>query len=163
MPSELTILEILGLAMRSEEEAAKFYGDLAKRIQNEMVRAKYESLAREEVSHRQLLANLYHKLSGEEAPPHIPGKPATAEGGWVADPASSLEELLEVAIRREQQARDFYLRLAPKLSDVPGRRTIEYLADIEHGHELLIAGELEAYRRDRNWYAEKPDIQLVGP
>ncbi|MBI4711406.1 MAG: hypothetical protein HY767_02970, partial [Candidatus Omnitrophica bacterium] len=48
-------------------------------------------------------------------------------------------------------------------TDVTARRTLEYLADSERGHEMLIKSELEAYLRDRNWYAEKPDVQLVGP
>jgi rubrerythrin len=162
MNEQLTTIEILGLAIRSEEEAAKFYGDLAKRIKNELARAKYEALAKEEVSHRQLLVGLYRKLTGEEAPPPIPGHPAVAEGGGQPVETDSIEELLKVAIGREATANEFYRELAPKMQDASSVRLIEYLADIERGHELMLREELAAYLRDRNWYAEKPDIQLVG-
>lgn len=162
MDAQLTTIEILGLAIRSEEEAAKFYGDLSKRIKNGLVRAKYEALAKEEASHRQLLVGLYRKFTGEESPPHIPGHPKVAEGGGVPVETASIEELLKIAIGREEAAHDFYQKFAARMQDANSRRLIEYLADIERGHELMLREELAAYLRDRNWYAEKPDIQLVG-
>jgi rubrerythrin len=162
MSTQLTMIEILGLAIRSEEDAAKFYGDLARRIKNGLARAKYEALAREEVSHRQLLQNLYRRATGESAPPHIPGSPEVAEGGGIPVETEEIEELLKIAIGREERARDFYRTHAPRMGDVGSRRLLEYLADIERGHELMLREELAAYLRDRNWYAEKPDIQLIG-
>ncbi len=163
MEKELTVVEIIGLGIRSEEDAARFYGALSKKIKNELVRAKYESLAREEESHRHMLRVMYEKMTGERNPPRIPGAPVTAEGGGIPLISESLEELLQYAMSRERESCEFYRKLAPRMSDGASRRTIEYLADIEKGHESLLRSELEAYRRDINWYAEKPDIQLVGP
>lgn len=159
----LTVVELLGLGIRSEEDAAKFYGSLSKLIRNDLVRAKYEGLAREEESHRQMLLQLYRRFTGEQNPPRIPGSPATAEGGGAPLATESIEELLQYAIVREQEAHEFYLNLAPKMSEPQSRRTVEYLAEIERGHEALIKSELDSFQRDKQWYAEKPDIQLVGP
>lgn len=161
MSEELTTVEILGLAIRSEEEAAKFYGDLAKRIKNDLAKAKYEALAREESSHRQLLVNLYRRMTGEKMPPEITGEPVTAEGGGAHIETEDLERLLQLAIEREQRAGDFYRETSSRMKDANGRRLLQYLADIERGHEVMLASELEAYRRDKNWYADNPDIQLV--
>ncbi|HPQ81163.1 MAG TPA: ferritin family protein [bacterium] len=164
MKDDLTLLEVIGLAIRSEEDAAEFYGSISKVINNELVRAKYEALAKEEVGHRQMLVDLYKRMSGEKgAPPRIPGSPATAEGGKPPFEADALEDLLSHAISREVEANDFYRKAAARAIDNNSRRTLEYLADIEHGHELMLRSELEAYLRDRDWYAEKPDVQLVGP
>ncbi|MFH0800373.1 MAG: ferritin family protein [Pseudomonadota bacterium] len=164
MKEDLTVLEILGLAVRSEEEAAAFYGSLAEMIKNDLVRARYESLAKEEVAHRQMLVALYRKMTGEKgAPPRIPGDPETAEGGRPPASQDSLEGLLKLAIERERAAHDFYLRAASGAVEPTARRIFEYLADIERSHEDLIKTELDAYLRDSNWYAEKPDVQLVGP
>lgn len=161
---ELTLLEIIGLAIRSEEEAADFYGSVSRIIKNDLVRAKYEALAREEIGHRHMLVELYRKMSGEEgAPPRIPGSPSTAEGEAKRFSVDSLEGLLLGAIAREAEANDFYRKAAVRAIDQGGRRTLEYLADIERGHELMLRSELDAYQRDRDWYAEKPDVQLVGP
>jgi len=161
MSEELTTVEILGLAIRSEEEAAKFYGGLAGRIKNDLARAKYESLAREEASHRQLLLNLYRKTTGENKPPQIPGEPVTAEGGGVQVETDDIERLLKTAIEREQKAMNFYREMSSRMKDTNGKRLLQYLADIERGHEVMLASELEAYRRDKSWYADNPDLQLV--
>lgn len=161
MAGEMTTVEVMGLAIRSEEDAAAFYGELSKRIHNELVRAKYEALAREEVSHKLILMKLYKKLTGEEQPPAIPGKPQTAEGAQPSGAPESLESLLELAIQREHEAHAFYRDMAKGLKDVNARRTLDYLAGIERGHETMLQAELEAYRKDKHWYAEKPDIQLV--
>lgn len=163
MEKDLTAVEVIGLAIRSEEDAAEFYAKVAKLVKNDLVRAKYESLAKEELSHRQILVNLYKRLTGEEkAPPKIPGSPKTAEGGFPIA-LEAMEDILNFAIAREQEAQSFYRKAAVQTTDPTGKRTFEYLADIELGHETSLKVELDAYRRDKNWYANNPDLQLVGP
>ncbi len=163
MNTDLTAVEVVGLGIRSEEDAAEFYGHIAKKIKNELVQAKFESLAREEVGHKQILTALYRKITGEPVPPKIPGSPDTAEGGGIPVNVDDIEELLNIAISREQKANAFYKDAAKKAQDPSGRKTLEYLAGIERGHELMLKEELEAYKRDKDWYANNPDIQLVGP
>ena len=162
MKTDLTTIEALGLAIRSEEEAAEFYNRVAKMVKNDMVRAKYEALAQEESRHREMLLGLYRRATGEEKAPVIPGSPETAEGGFPI-PKASMEDLLRLAIVREQEAQEFYRRAAERTSDQTAQRMLQYLADIERGHELMLNAELEAYLRDRDWYANNPDVQLVGP
>lgn len=164
MQNGLTLLEIIGLAIKSEEDAVNFYIQLSELIKNELVQNKYESLAKEEIGHRHMLIELYKKMTGEDsAPPKIPGEPLTAEGGMPPMAIDSLEELLKFAIKCEHSANDFYRRAATQTSDNNAKRILGYLAGIEMGHEILIKSELEAYLQDKNWYAEKPDVQLVGP
>lgn len=167
MDPSLTTLEIIGMAVRSEEDAAKFYGHIAAMIDNDIVKEKYRNLAREEVSHKKMLEQLYQEMVGKKgAPPRIPGSPVTAEGGPIpADIAESLEELLKLAIQREQEAKAFYRRAAGKAVDAAGRRTLEYLASVEGGHEQMLKTEMEAYLRDRDWYTGKayPHLTHVGP
>lgn len=164
MQRDLTLVEIIGLAVKSEEEAASFYGHLSKKIGNELVRAKYESLAKEEAGHRHMLLELYKKMTGEKnGPPAVPGKQLLAEGMGKEFEASSVEDLLRFAILREQKANEFYRKASVKTVDVNSKRTLEYLADIESGHEMLLKAELESYLKDKNWYSDNPNIQLVGP
>jgi hypothetical protein len=154
MDSKLTSLEVIGMAIRSEEDAAKFYGHISKMIENDLVRAKYEHLAREEVNHRRMLTELYKKMSGgQDRPPRIPGTPETAEGGGVPeDMADSIGSLLKLAVQRE------------RATDLSGQRILRYLADVEHGHELMLEKELDAYLRDKDWYVGKePELIHVGP
>jgi rubrerythrin len=164
MHKDLTALDVIGLAVKSEEAAADFYGHLSKQIKNSLVRSKFEDLAREEVGHRKILVNLYRKMTGgNDVPADIPGSPDLAEGGFVPRNVKDIEELLRMAIEREQRASAFYRKASAEAADLGGKRTLEYLADIEHGHEAMLKTELEAYLRDSNWYSNNPDVQLVGP
>lgn len=162
MAEQLTSVEVIGLAIRSEEEASKFYGGIAKRINNALVKARYEDLAREEVRHRKLLVGLYRQMTGEEfSPDRIPGDPEVAEGGWRAGETENLERLIDLAIQREQQAAEFYESAAKNTRDASGRQALLYLADMEHGHAVILTAELEAYRRDQSWYSDFPDMPLM--
>jgi rubrerythrin len=167
MDRRLTSVEVIGLAIRSEEDAAKFYGHISRMIDNDLVRAKYQNLAKEEANHKNILMGLYRQMVGtDETPPRIPGDPETAEGGPVpAEIAESLEDLLRLAVDREGRAGAFYREAAEQATDLSGRRTLQYLADVEHGHEMMLRNELEAFLRDRNWYTSKepPPLVHVGP
>lgn len=166
MDPRLTSLEVIGMAIRSEEDAAKFYGHLSKMIDNDLVREKYRQLAREEGNHRKMLVELYERMSGiPERPPRIPGTPTTAEGGTVPpEIADSLEDLLRLAIEREKDAKDFYSKAADLATDLSGRKIFLYLADVEHGHALVLKRELESCLRDMDWYLGKdPEYIHVGP
>jgi rubrerythrin len=163
MDIDYTALEAIGLAIKSEEDAVEFYQKVAGLVKNDLVRAKYTSLASEEMGHRLILVNLYKKMTGEKTePPKITSKIETAEGGFPMV-LEKFDDILNYAIAREQEAQAFYKRAASQTSDISGKRTFEYLADIERGHELTLKAELDAYKRDKNWYSDNPDIQLVGP
>ena len=164
MAKQLTSVEVVGLAIRSEEEASRFYGGIAKRIKNALVKARYEDLAREEVRHRKLLVGLYQQMTGDEfSPDRIPGDPAVAEGGWPAGETEDLEKLIDLAIQREQQAAVFYDSAAKNARDAAGRQALSYLADMERGHAVILTAELAAYRRDQSWYSDFPDMPMMGP
>lgn len=163
MDIDYTAVEAIGIAIKSEEDAAELYQKISGIVKNDLARAKFMSLAMEEVGHRLILVNLYKKMTGEtKEPPKITSDMPTAEGGTPVV-VENLEDLLNFAIKREQEAQAFYKKAAAGTTDNSGKRTFEYLADVERGHELMLKVELDAYRRDKNWYANNPDIQLVGP
>jgi rubrerythrin len=162
MQEDMTVIEILGMAVRSEEDAAACYGTLAKKVQNPLVREKYESLAREEINHRRMLVSMYCTLTGENQPPRIPGNPETAEGGLPLG-MDSIEDALQFSIERENIAEKTYRDAAQLATERATKHMFDYLADIERGHALLLQAELDAFHRDEEWYANHPEIQLVGP
>jgi len=162
---ELSAVEVIGLGIRSEENSARYYESIARIIKNDLVSARFQSLALEEKGHRNMLVSLYKKMTGlDEPPPSIPGDPDTAEGKAtpVAPSPDSLEECLLVAISREKEASEFYSKAAAKSSDPSGKRILEYLADIENTHEMILKKELGALHRDLHWYSVNPGFH-VGP
>ncbi len=167
MDTKLTSLEVIGMAVRSEEDAAKFYGHIARMIDNETVKTKYLHLAKEESTHRRLLVDLYKQLaSASGKPPKIPGSPETAEGAEIPEEiAGSLEDLLRLAIQREKEAQAFYRKAAESATDLSGKRILEYLVRVEKGHEDMLEAELDAYLMDKSWYtgADEPGLIHTGP
>ena len=114
-----------------------------------------------------MLVELYKKMLGDtENPPKIPGEPQTAEGGVIPKHISnSLEDLLILAVKREQAATEFYRQAAATATDLSGKRILEYLVHVETGHEMMLKSELEAYRHDKDWYTGEttPEMVHVGP
>ncbi len=159
--ADLTIIEVLGQAVRQEIEAYKRYQMLALRIKNPLVREKFYSLANEEKAHRELLYNMLQKYTGEDKPP-LP-KEAPRKGS-IDDSKLSLPEVLQIAIKKEQEAQQFYTEAAKLATDPSGKRVLEYLAGFERGHERLLQTEYEAVAEYPQWFEiDGADIMLVGP
>ena len=158
----LTGLEVLGVAIRAEVEARRFYIQAMKGVQNPLLREKLSRLASEEKRHRQILEERYKRSSGEEFPA-IPRK-GGVEGKGKMPRDLSPEEILKVAIQKEQEAAQFYQREAQRTADMSGRFMLEYLADFERGHERSLQAELKALNRFPDWFSLKdPMVMLVGP
>jgi len=158
----LTGLEVLGVAIRAEVEAHRFYAQAMKRVQNPLLREKLSRLAAEEKRHRQILEERYKRSSGEEFPP-IPRK-GRGEGKGKMPKDLSPEEMLQVAIQKEREAAQFYQQQALRSADMSARFMLEYLADFERSHERSLQAELKALNRFPDWFSLKdPMVMLVGP
>ena len=72
----MSLRELLGYAIYSEEEAAKFYRHLVKDFdEKSLVAHKFESIAKDEDMHKWVLQDLYRELFGTDdykAPPNLP-------------------------------------------------------------------------------------------
>ncbi len=157
---DLTAVEVVGIAIGKERESQDLYNRMAAEINNPIVREKFISLSREEKMHEEILTKIYQKMTGEAKPAQskVKFKPTP-----LPKPDAALDELFVFAIEREREAQRMYTQAAEVSTDQSGRRTFQYLADFERGHEILLLAEFESYKRDKNWYADMPDIQLVGP
>ncbi|MDP8238779.1 MAG: ferritin family protein [Candidatus Hatepunaea meridiana] len=161
LASDLTIIEVLGQAVMQEVEAYKRYQLFASRVKNPLVQEKFNSLANEEKAHRELLYGMLCKYTGEEKPP-LP-KEAPRESGK-SDEELSLPEILQLAIRKEQEAQVFYADAAKLATDPSGKRVLEYLAEFERGHERLLQTEYDSITKYPQWFdIDGADIMLVGP
>lgn len=162
--TDMTSLEILGLAVRKEIEAADFYEKLVERIQNPLVKARIGSLAREEKNHEKMLRTLYSHQSGEEHPPIPPSRPEVKKSiENIGD--LDAKEAVKLAIEREREAEEMYTIAAQKNSDGSANFILLYLSEMEKGHRLALEVELDRLDKDTEWFEKDlgADIQLVGP
>jgi rubrerythrin len=158
----LTGLEVLGVAIRSEMEAFRFYTQARKGAQNPLLKEKLSRLAADERRHREILEERYKRSSGEPSPP-VPRK-GGAEGRGKMPKDLRPEEILTLAIQKEQEAARFYRREALRSTDMGARFMLEYLADFERNHERSLQAELKALNRFPDWFTlQDPVVMLVGP
>jgi len=160
LSSDLTSVEVLGLAISQEVMAHKRYKLFASRVKNPLVKEKFLSLAREEMAHRKMLYSLLQQYTGEAKPP-LPKKAPRLD--MDAEVNRPLPEILKLAIEKEREARVFYRDAANKASDPTGKRILLYLAQFEEGHERTLRIELEEIFKDPEWFElDGSDFQPSG-
>jgi rubrerythrin len=149
--ADLTPLEILGVAIKSEIEAVRLYQSMATRVVNRDLKARLSFLAGEEEKHRRILENTYAK--------QFPGVPLALPALSLVpavDPAlqetAPIPELFRLAMQAEKLAEDFYAELSGLAMEQNSRMALTYLAHIEHSHYEMLRGELEMAERFPSYY-----------
>ena len=150
--SNLTAIEIVGVATRAEIDAHLFYIEMSKRIKNQIVKERILTLAAEEQRHERILKNLLRQWTGENDPP-VP-KDSLFPLNTLINDGMTHARVLETAIELERAAAKRYIEASRAAQDDSGRRQLEYLAEFERIHERILASELEALKKDEGWFEE---------
>ena len=132
--------DLLSTAIAREVEANAFYRQVAERSTNPNVRNIFADLAAEELGHQKLLEgvkrdpNLMRRFSAPAADYRV------AEA--TALPALSIDmkpaDAIALAMKKEQQAVEFYLDLAARASDSELVSSLNALANMEKGHKTRL-------------------------
>lgn len=140
LPSDLTTLEILGIAIQSEVQSALFYQRIKKAARG-LLKDKLAFLVIEEKKHQQILEELYRKqfpgLTLIKPHHSLVPKPSIPKKGRV-----TISLLLKTAMRAERAAESFYLMLARKMNDTRSALLIRHLARMENSHYHFIKSEV---------------------
>lgn len=143
---DLTEREILALAITSEEEDGRIYGEFADALRESYpaTAAMFEEMRAEEGIHRDRLLALFQKRFGEHIPPI---RREDVRGFLSRRPVWMMRPLgVKVARRQaeimEMEASRFYSKAASLTSDVAIRELLNLLADEERKHTRA-AGEYE--------------------
>jgi rubrerythrin len=133
----MDIEQIFSAAIEREIEANQFYAGVAKSAANDSVRQIFTELARDELGHKELLERFKHDptLDMRIAAPSQDFKIAEA----TESPRLSIEmkpaDAIALAMKKEQQAVEFYRGLARSAKDSVTREMLESLANMELGHK----------------------------
>lgn len=147
----LTALEALGVAIKSEIEAASLYARLRERVGSSSLAAKLHFVQAEEEKHRAILEGEYQRRFPDvdlRLPPDavvpLPDEASFAD--------LSVPELFRVAMQAEQASAEFYLREAERTQDEAGRTILRYLGKVERGHYLMLETEYDLVSRFPDYY-----------
>jgi rubrerythrin len=138
----LSLKELLGYAIGSEEAAKKYYTSLAETIPHELAAIKFRNIAKEEESHRKAVLKVYKDHVGDEnytVPKDLPPLESSVEVTTVM----SLIEALEISMKNERNAYDVYFHLAKEKKEY--KKIFEYLANAEMGHYEVLKMEKKSY------------------
>lgn len=140
---ELSVKEILGYAIDSEERAHNFYMDMAKNASvNELVAHRFESIGTEELIHKTMLLGLHKRLFGD-AQYVVPEGLPPLESFVEIDTLHALIEALELAMHNEYNAYKVYTYLSKHHHE--HRKLFHSLAKREHGHYDAFKCEKELF------------------
>jgi rubrerythrin len=129
--------EILDFAIGQEEEAARFYSDLAQRTEKLGMRKALEGYADEELGHKaKLLAIKEGRLLQPVEKEILDLKLAESFVDVEASPDMDYQAALTVAMQREKVAFKMYSDLAAITEDETARATLLALAQEEANHKL---------------------------
>jgi rubrerythrin len=133
----LELNRIFSIATQRELEANAFYTKVAKSSTNSEVKEVFDQLAKEELGHFELLEKL-------KSDPTMPMKISAPKQDFKVAEATQLPSLDEVsepkdaialAMKKEQQAVEFYRDLADTTQDTELKDMFQNLANMELGHK----------------------------
>lgn len=159
--------QVLGVAIRSEIDAAAFYTKLQERVKNVILLQKLKFLAMEEEHHRTMIERLAdQRFRGKptDAPPASLMPPIAAS----LKPDAPVPELFKAALAAEVTAERFYDEAMGKAEDEMSRRMLGYLGRVERSHQAVLKAELELLDKFPDYYQVEDfhigaDLFHVGP
>ncbi len=155
---DLTPLEILGVAIKSEIEAANLYRHMAGQVVNLDLRGRLDFLAKEEEKHRQILHGAYTRQF-PDVELALPARSLAPAVQAAIQEGAPVPELFRLAMEAEHLSEEFYDDLAGRAPEENSRTMLTYLSRMEHGHYELLRTELEMIQRFPTYYQVK-DFQL---
>ena len=163
----LAAWQVLGVAIRSEVDAAAFYTRLQGRVKNVLLVQKLKFLALEEEHHRKILERLLAQRYPDK-PKDVPESALMPPIGVALPAEPSVPELFEAALKAEEIAEAYYNDAAGRVEEEAGQRILAYLGRVERSHQAMIRSELDLIRRFPDYYDVEDfhlgqDLFHVGP
>ncbi|MGQ9630499.1 MAG: ferritin-like domain-containing protein [bacterium] len=136
--------EIIDFAIERETEAFKFYREAGKRADRTSAKTMFRELASEEQKHEKLLRDVKGKgMDSYE----IKSIPDLKIGDYLSDltynPGMGYQEILIMAIKREERSHNLYNDMLRDCSDADLRKLLEFLAQEEAKHKLRLETEYD--------------------
>lgn len=141
--NETQSLEILCTCIELERNAYNFYSKAAHRSTNPEGKKVFAKLAEREKSHARSLENRYKHILKEKKCPVTKIKPTILVEETIVDKSMSDLEVLELALKDEEQAYHYYVKSAESTDDLKSREILLDLAKDEIEHRQVLTREIE--------------------
>lgn len=145
-------MAVLGGAICREIGARDFYRRIAGEIRNQEGKDRFKRLSGDEEGHRKKLESWYEKLFGRRfvADPAMLAE-AEIKGVKIAKQTGAMAAL-DLAIKAEAAAEEFYAKQAAEVSAPELRDLFTKLSGEEHGHYELLTAERNSLAGGFYWF-----------
>ncbi len=163
---DLTLLEIIGIGIKSEIDAVNLYTRMKEMVTTDDLREKMDFLISQERKHEDILREVYDKKFPEVDLALPPGSivPMIDE---LLDGDATLKELFEVAMKAEKLAQKYYTDLAGKTTDPNAKSILRYMANMEQSHYAILEAEYNQIEmmktEDASRFLDSDGLMNVGP
>jgi len=141
-----SIEEIINFAVDKEREAIAFYEDMAKKADDPVVKDAVLSMADEERKHERILLDLTpEKIHLDRGSPGEDLRLSDYLVDMTFSKDSSYQELLIIAMKREEKSFAFYAELEQRVGDDASRKVFTLLKGEELKHKARLEKEYEKY------------------
>jgi len=163
----LAAWQVLGVAIRSEIDAAAFYNRLQAKVKNILLIQKLKFLALEEEHHPKILERLLGQRYPDK-PKDIPESSLMPPIGVSLPAEPAVPALFEAALKAEETAEAYYNEAAGRVEEEGGRRILAYLGRVERSHQAMISSEIDLIAKFPDYYDVEDfnigqDLFHVGP
>lgn len=163
---DLTTLEVLSIAIKSEIDAVKLYTRMKEKVESDDLKEKMDFLISQEKGHQKLLKEVYDKKF-PEVKLALPPKAIVPAIDDVLSRDATLKELFDAGMTAEKLAEKFYSDLAKKTNDMRAKSTLMYMANMEQSHYAILEAEWNQIERlkteDANKLLEGDGLMHLGP
>lgn len=163
LDKRLTPLEILGIAIKSEIDAAKVYQNLYDKVRNIDLKKKLEFLKGEEEKHRKVLEELYTK-NYPDVELKLPEKSLLPEMEIKISENIPVVALFEKAMDAERVSEGFYREAVEKMDNPQAKAILNHLSGMERSHYFILKTEYDMIQTFDDYYRrEKFTLEHIGP
>ena len=138
--------EIVQFAIDGEQEAIDAYTTASEIVTRANVKSMLLGLARQERMHKERLESIDQERVTETAIVNVPDlKIADFMDDVTVTADMDYQDILAVAMKREERAHNLYSTLASNTDDVELKKIFEVLAQEEAGHKLALEKEYDEH------------------
>jgi len=138
--------EIVQFAIDSEQEAVDAYTTASEIVTRKSVKDMLLGLARQEEMHKRKLQSIDRERVESAAIVEVPDlKIADYTDDVTVTPNMGYQDILVVAMKREEKAHNLYTTLASNTGDPVLKKLFELLAQEEAGHKLALEKEYDEH------------------
>jgi rubrerythrin len=163
---DLTTLEVLSIAIKSEIDAVRLYTRMKEQVDSEDLKEKMDFLISQEEKHEKILTEVYEKKF-PEVKLALPPRSIVPMIDEVLGRESSLKELFDAGMKAEKMAEDFYRDLANKTNDMRAKSILMYMSNMEQSHYAILEAEWKQIEmlntEDANKLLESDGLMFLGP